>query len=54
MDVLEDLVLVEQTWVLVVDDNLEAEDCLLPDEEIHLVTMAIVRMVFIHVSLHLG
>jgi predicted RNA-binding protein (virulence factor B family) len=35
MDVLEDLVLIEETRILVVDDNLEAEVGLLPDEEIH-------------------
>ena len=36
VDILEDLVLIEETRVLVVDDNLEAEVGLLPDEEIHL------------------
>ena len=34
MDVLEDLVPIEETRILVVDDNLEAEVGLLPDEEI--------------------
>ena len=54
MDVLEDLVLIEETRILVVDDNLEAEVCLLPDEEIHLVTMLVVRMVFVEITLNLG
>ena len=34
VDVLENLVLIEQTRILVVDDNLEAEVGLLPDEEV--------------------
>lgn len=54
MDVLEDLVLIEETRILVVDDNLEAEVCLLPDKEIHLVTMLVVRMVFVEITLNLG
>lgn len=54
MDVLEDLVLIEETRILVVDDNLEAEVGLLPDEEIHLITMLVVRMVFVEITLNLG
>ena len=54
VDVLEDLVLIEETRILVVDDNLEAEVGLLPDEEIHLVTMLVVRMVFVEITLNLG
>jgi len=54
VDVLEDLVLIEQTRILVVDDNLEAEVGLLPDEEIHLIAMLIVRMVFVEITLNLG
>ena len=54
VDVLENLVLLEQTWILVVDDNLEAEVGLLPDEEIHLIAMLVVRMVFVEITLNLG
>ena len=54
MDVLEDLALVEQAWVLVVDDDLEAEVGLLPDEQIYFLSMLVVGMVLVHVSLHLG
>ena len=54
MDVLENLVLIEETRILVVDDNLEAEVGLLPDEKIHLVTMLVVRMVFVEITLNLG
>lgn len=54
VDVLENLVLIEQTRILVVDDNLEAEIGLLPDEEIHLIAMLVVRMVFVEITLNLG
>ena len=54
VDVLEDLVLIEQTRILVVDDNFEAEVSLLPDEEIHLFAMLVVRMVFVEITLYLG
>lgn len=54
VDVLENLVLIEQTRILVVDDNLEAEVGLLPDEEIHLFAMLVVRMVFVEITLYLG
>ena len=54
VDVLEDLVLIEETRILVVDDNLEAEVGLLPDEEIHLIAMLVVRMVFVEITLNLG
>jgi hypothetical protein len=54
VDVLEDLILVEETRILVVDDNLEAEVGLLPDEEIHLIAMLVVRMVFVEITLYLG
>ena len=54
VDVLENLVLIEQTRILVVDDNLEAEVGLLPDEEIHLFAMLVVRMVFVEITLNLG
>ena len=43
MDVLEDLVLIEETRILVVDDNLEAEVGLLPDEEIYLIASDIIQ-----------
>ena len=54
MDVLEDLVLIEETRILVVDDNIEAEIGLLPDEEIYLIAMLVVRMVFVEITLNLG
>ena len=54
VDVLENLILIEQTRILVVDDNLEAEVGLLPDEEIHLFAMLVVRMVFVEITLYLG
>lgn len=54
MDVLENLVLIEKTRILVVDDNLEAEVGLLPDEEIYLIAMLVVRMVFVEITLNLG
>ena len=54
MNVLEYLVLIEQTRVLVVNDDLEAEVCLLPDQQVHFVAMTIVRMFLRQVSLHLG
>ena len=54
VDVLENLILIEQTRILVVDDNLEAEVGLLLDEEIHLITMLVVRMVFVEITLNLG
>ena len=54
VDVLENLVLIEETRILVVDDNLEAEVGLLPDEEIHLFAMLVVRMVFVEITLYLG
>ena len=54
MDVLENLVLIEQTRILVVDDNLEAEIGILLAEEIRLVTMRVGRMVVVEITLNLG
>ena len=51
---LEDLRVEEHSAELVVDDDLYADVCLVPDEDVHLVARPVRREVLAKVALHLG
>ena len=54
MQIAEHLVLVDKTRIAVVDDNLESHLCLLPHQQVNLLTVIIERMAFGKIAFHLG